>query len=184
MRLPDGTLLCPTSTERDDVGRPVWECRLERTPDLGRTWARNGPLNDWREIAAIQPALLQWPDGRLQALCRTMQGRLAACDSSDGGRTWGAMRLTELPNPNSGVDGVVLRNGRAVLCYNPTAPPPGEWGGPRTPLVLAVSEDGVVWRDTVTLPATPLVLAVSGMAWCGAMPSRWRMSRASIPIRR
>jgi predicted neuraminidase len=155
VRLADGTLLCPASTESEAAGRPLWECFIERTPDLGRTWERSGPLNDWREIAAVQPALLLWPDGRLRALCRTMQGFMAACDSADGGGAWGAMALTALPNPNSGIDGVVLRDGRAVLCYNPTVTPPGEWGGPRTPLMLAVSDDGMVWRDAVTLEDGP-----------------------------
>jgi predicted neuraminidase len=155
LRLPDGTLLCPSSTEREQDGRLAWECFIERTPDLGRSWERSAPLNDWREIAAIQPSLLLWPDGRLQALCRTMQGRIATCWSEDGGWSWEPMTLTDLPNPNSGIDSVALRDGRAVLCYNPTSPPPDKWGGPRTPLVLAVSEDGLAWRDAVTLEDGP-----------------------------
>jgi len=84
-----------------------------------------------------------------------MQGRIATCWSQDEGRTWSRMELTELPNPNSGIDAVVLRDGRAVLCYNPAVPAPGEWGGPRTPLVLAVSEDGENWRDVGTLENGP-----------------------------
>jgi predicted neuraminidase len=155
VRLSDGLLLCPSSTEGAASGRLVWQCLVERTPDLGRTWARSAPLNDWQEIAAIQPALLAWPDGRIQALCRTMQGRIGTCWSQDAGRNWSRMELTDLPNPNSGIDAVVLYDGRAVLCYNPTVPPPGEWGGPRTPLVLAVSDDGEHWRDAATLEDGP-----------------------------
>ncbi len=160
LRLAGGDLLCPSSSEGEAIGSdgttlPVWEAYIERTGDMGRTWQVTPALNDWRKIAAIQPALIAYPTGRIQMLCRTMQGRIAGCWSEDGGRTWGEMTLTDLPNPNSGIDAVGLRDGRAALCYNPTSPPPGEWGGPRTPLVLAISDDGETWRDAATLEDAP-----------------------------
>ena len=57
--LADGALLCPSSTE--DRG---WRVHLERTPDLGRTWTRIGPLNDGKEFGAIQPSVLFHPRRR------------------------------------------------------------------------------------------------------------------------
>ncbi len=159
LRLAGGDLLCPSSSEGEAIGpngiRPVWEAFIERTSDGRRTWTVTPALNAWREIAAIQPALIAYPTGRLQMLCRTMQGRIAACWSADGGRTWGKMTLTDLPNPNSGIDAVGLRDGRAALCYNPTSPPLDAWGGPRTPLVVALSDDGETWRDIATLEDAP-----------------------------
>jgi predicted neuraminidase len=140
--LEDGTLLCPTSTEHDG-----WRVHLERTSDLGQTWQRTPPLNDGKEIGAIQPSILNW-NGRLQILCRSKQGKLAQAWSDDMGKTWSEMTLTDLPNPNSGTDAVTLRDGRSVLIYNNT--PRG-----RSPLNLAVSKDGKNWEMVLTLEDQP-----------------------------
>ena len=137
--LGDGALLCPSSTE--NLG---WRAHLERTPDLGESWQRLAPLNTRREFAAIQPCILTYPDGRLQVLCRTRQGVIAECWSSDRGLSWERMQATSLPNPDSGIDAVSLHDGRAVLAYNPSSEA-------RTPLCLAVSSDGEVWRDALAL---------------------------------
>jgi predicted neuraminidase len=54
------------------------------------------------------------------------------------------MQATALPNPDSGIDAVALRDGRALLAYNPSPEA-------RTPLCLAVSGDGLLWRDILVL---------------------------------
>jgi predicted neuraminidase len=148
--LADGTLLCGSSTE--DAG---WRVHMERTADLGRTWTRSQPLHDGKTIGAIQPTILVHPAGKLQILCRSRQGRVSEAWSSDGGRTWSKMALTTLPNPNSGIDAVTLRDGRHLLVYNPTTPRPGKWGGPRTPLSVAISDDGKLWNDGLVLEKAP-----------------------------
>ena len=53
VELSSGDLLCPSSTE--DHG---WRVHFERTRDWGQTWETTGPLNDGREISAIQPSIL------------------------------------------------------------------------------------------------------------------------------
>jgi predicted neuraminidase len=141
--LPGGAILCPSSTEH--LG---WRVHLERTPDRGETWDKTGPLNARREFGAIQPCILTYPDERMQLLCRTRQRVIAACWSTDGGRSWGPMAATALPNPDSGIDAVALRDGRAVLVYNPSRQA-------RTPLRVAVSVDGDVWRDSLVLEDGP-----------------------------
>jgi len=141
--LPDGSLLCPSSSE--DAG---WRVHLERTADLGRTWSKSGPLNDGREFAAIQPAILTHPGGRLQILCRSKQGYLTECRSADGGNTWTAMRTTALPNPDSGIDALTLADGRHVLVSNPTT-------SDRTPLAVAVSNNGTTWTTVAVLECGP-----------------------------
>ena len=85
VQLADGTLLCPSSTEHAG-----WRVHLERTTDLGGTWAKTEPLNDGKEFGAIQPTVLFHPQNRLQLLCRTRQNVIAECWSEDGGKTWGA----------------------------------------------------------------------------------------------
>jgi predicted neuraminidase len=141
--LADGSLLCPTSTE--DQG---WRVHLERTPDLGKTWTRIGPLNDGKEFAAIQPSILFHPNDTLQILCRSRQGKIVEAWSRDGGATWGPIQATALPNPSSGTDAVTLKDGRAILIYNHT--PKG-----RTPLNVAISDDGKTWKAGPVLEDEP-----------------------------
>jgi predicted neuraminidase len=149
--LPDGTLLCGSSTE--NAG---WRVHFERTADLGRTWERVGPIHDGRTFGAIQPTLLTRPDGTVLALCRNQNGNgsILSTSSADGGRTWSELRPTALPNPNSGIDGVTLKNGRHVLIYNHTHRGQGMPRG-REMLNLAVSEDGETWQAGLVLDNEP-----------------------------
>jgi predicted neuraminidase len=143
VQLANGDLLCPTSTEQGG-----WRVHFERTSDLGKTWQSTPPVNDGREIGAIQPSILFYPGNRLEAVGRTRQGRVFQIWSEDGGTTWGKMSLTALPNPNSGTDAVTLRDGRQLLVYNHTAKG-------RSPLNVAISADGEPWRPAVTLEDEP-----------------------------
>ncbi|MHC4645383.1 MAG: sialidase family protein [Planctomycetota bacterium] len=143
IQLPDGVLLCGSSTE--DKG---WRVHFERSKDMGRTWEFIGPINDGKEFGAIQPTLLTYADGRIQALCRSQQSRITESWSSDAGRTWSKMVATSLPNPNSGIDAVTLSDGRQLLVYNHTA-------DGRSPLNVAVSEDGKVWKAALVLEDEP-----------------------------
>ena len=141
IQLDDGTLLCPTS---DEPARDNWVVYFSRTPDLGHTWEEVGPCNNYREYAAIQPTLLAYPDGRIQALCRTKQKLIGQIWSDDGGRSWSDMTLTDLPNPSAGICGVTLADGRQLLVYNHS---PEE----RTPLMVALSTDGSNWKPVMVL---------------------------------
>ncbi|MCK4819535.1 exo-alpha-sialidase, partial [bacterium] len=142
IQLEDGTLLSPTSTEHDG-----WEIQLERSTDLGKSWSSSGSLNEGKEIGAIQPTILKYQDRRMQLLSRTENGYISECWSEDGGITWGEMRLTSLLNPNSGIDAVTLNDWRQLLVFNPTG---GDWGA-RVPLSLAVSKDGISWKQLFDL---------------------------------
>ncbi len=137
--LEDGRMLCPSSTEHDG-----WRVHFEWTSDFGQSWQRTSSIGDGRNIQIIQPTLFMHPDQRLQALCRSRQGFIAELWSSDGGRTWSEPRLTNLPNPNSGLDGLTLADGRHLLVHNP-------FSRCRTPLVVSLSEDGKTWREIATL---------------------------------
>ncbi len=108
--LPDGSLLCGASTENNG-----WRIHMERTSDLGATWERTPPLNDGKELSLIQPTILQWPSGKTQILCRSKQGKIFASWMSDDWKSWGPIRPTMLPNPNSAIDAVMLKDGRALL---------------------------------------------------------------------
>ena len=135
--LPDGVLLCGSSTEHAG-----WTVHMERTADFGKTWEQSPTLNDGRKLRAIQPTILvesKENPPRLRILCRTESGRIGQSTSADGGKTWEPLALTDLPNPDSGIDAVTLRDGTHLLIYNPT-----RLG--RSPLSVAVSVDSKTWK--------------------------------------
>lgn len=143
VQLANGDILSPSSTEHDG-----WQVHFERTSDLGKTWETTGPVNDGKKIAAIQPSILFHDSKHLEAIGRTLQSKLFSVESEDGGKTWGEMTLTDVPNPNSGTDAVTLHDSRFLLIYNPTTKG-------RTPLRVALSQDGKKWDDLLTLEDTP-----------------------------
>jgi predicted neuraminidase len=149
VRLADGTLLSPSSTETTD--RPSrWRVHFERSTDGGATWTRvavPAPA-DGREIDAIQPSILVHAGGRLEAVGRTRAGRLFQTWSADGGRTWSPLTLGALPNPSAGTDALTLRDGRHLLVYNHTP-------DARSPLNVALSRDGVTWEAALVLEREP-----------------------------
>ena len=142
VQLANGDLLCPSSLE--DNG---WHLQFERSPDLGQTWQVAAPSSA-DGINAIQPSILLHPGNRLQALARCKEGAICEAWSADNGKSWGAVTLTTLPNPNSGLDAVTLRDGRRLLVYNHTAKG-------RSPLNVAVSKDGKQWQSALTLEDQP-----------------------------
>jgi predicted neuraminidase len=143
VQLANGDILAGSSSEHDG-----WRVHFERSTDNGATWTTTPPLNDGKTIPAIQPSILQHPDGRLQAVGRTRSGRLFETWSSDQGRTWDALALTALPNSSVGTDAVTLQDGRFLLVYNHT--PKG-----RSPLNVAVSADGRTWQAALVLENEP-----------------------------
>ena len=151
--LAGGTWLCPSSTEGGEAG---WQVHFELTRDAGRTWEIIGPVEKGNKLDAIQPSVLFHRDGWLQALCRTRNGVIAATWSSDSGKKWSPLEAVGLPNPNSGIDAVTLADGRQLLVYNHSAPPPDRpTKGVRYPLDVAISSDGVKWQHVLTLEDQP-----------------------------
>jgi predicted neuraminidase len=142
--LKDGTLLCPSSTEHAG-----WQVHVEWTKDGGKTWDKTKPLCDGKTQHAIQPTVLQTKTG-LQMLCRTRTpGKILQATSTDQGATWSALEPIDLVNPNSGIDGVTLNDGRHLLVYNHT-----QRG--RSPLNVAVStDDGKTWQAAAVLETNP-----------------------------
>ncbi len=148
VQLPNGYLLCPSSTE--SVEKNEWRVHFERTPDLGSTWTRTlpAPLDTGKELNAIQPSILFHGGDTLQAVGRTREARLFQTWSKDGGRTWSPVVPTETPNPNSGTDAVTLRDGRHLLVYNPVTKG-------RSPLSIGISRDGKTWQEALILEKDP-----------------------------
>ena len=149
VRLQDGTIISPSSTESDaDPSR--WRVHFERSSDGGKTWTIVRPQTpvSAREFDAIQPSILLHSTNRLQAVGRTRDQYVFQTWSNDNGRTWDPLMLTDLPNPNAGIDAVTLRDGRHLIVYNHTKKG-------RSPLNVAVSRDGKVWEAALVLERDP-----------------------------
>ena len=136
--LKNSILLCPSSTENDG-----WRIHMEMTPDNGDTWERTPDLNE-KNIGVIQPSILMHPDGKIQILCRSRQSQILTSWSEDNGKHWSGLIPSGLPNPNSGIDAVSLKDGRQILVYNHLVTG-------RNILNIAVSDDGVNWKAAALL---------------------------------
>ena len=148
LSLKNGRLLCPSSTENEG-----WKVHFEVSPDNGKTWQVIGPIDRKGKLNAIQPTLLNHGKGRFQILCRTRESVVAESWSSDWGKTWSNLSATSLPNPNSGIDGVTLIDGRHLLVYNHTTRSKSLNG--REMLNVAISRDGKLWNVVHTLEREP-----------------------------
>lgn len=144
-------LYCASSTEGNG-----WKVHFEVTTDWGNTWKKIAPINDGKTINAIQPSILTYQDGRLQVLCRSRNRAVVESWSADGGKTWSPVVATNLPNNNSGTDAVTLKDGRQLLVYNHVKPPGELTKGARTPLNVAISEDGKNWSAALVLEDSPI----------------------------
>jgi arylsulfatase A len=109
--------------------------------DEGLTWFASRPLAGYGNI---QPAVLPKKDGTLIAYMRENGPlhRIRVAESRDEGVTWGAVGVTELPNPGSGLDALRLSNGHWLLIYNDTV-------RGRNRLAVSISDDeGKSWKWT------------------------------------
>lgn len=151
--LKNGELLCPTSTEE---GGP-WRVYFERAKPPFTQWTRSPLLATQDGHGGIQPTILSHPDGRLQALCRCDdQGdRILESWSNDQGVNWTPLQPTSLPNPNSGIDGLTLADGKQLLIYNHTQKK-GNGSKPRARemINLAMSQSEGKWLACETLEWT------------------------------
>jgi len=151
--LKDGiTLMSPSSTEGNG-----WQVHFEATKDWGKTWTMIGPINPPKDsVNAIQPSILFHKDGSLQILARSLNRAVLTSWSKDKGKTWSPLAKTSLPNNNSGTDAVTLQDGRQLLVYNHVLPPGKLTKGARTPLNVAISNDGIKWYAAAILEDSPI----------------------------
>jgi predicted neuraminidase len=168
--LADGTIVSGSSVE----AYKTWAAWIERSTDNGASWKKIGPITvteeqdkaeppapdppmDSPEIRAkdhgprqfegiIQPSVVRLSGRhlRLYARSRTLAAKVVVADSFDDGVTWTKTHFLDVPNNNSGLDAVALKDGRVVMIFNDT--PRG-----RSPLNLAVSRDGEHFRVFATL---------------------------------
>lgn len=160
--LINNRLVCGSSTEGDG-----WRLHFEIYDLATKQWKYVGPVEaedairtdkpeKQQPIFIIQPSIIKLKDGRLQVLCRTRNAKIGTSFSSDGGDTWSKVTLLDMPNNQSGTDAVTLKDGRHALIYNNFETVLGTPKGPRTPISIALSDDGTNWQHTLTLEDSPI----------------------------
>lgn len=194
--LRNGTIVSGTSVE----SYSSWAAWIDRSTDNGKTWTKIGPIGpitvpsqptppsppDQAEHVSgiIQPTIVPLGNRHLRLYARSTSdiGRICIADSFDDGLTWTQAHPTDLPNPNSGIDAVALRDGRVALIYNNTVTG-------RTPLNLAVSTDGEHFKIFATLEDQPgeysYPAIIQGKAGELDMTYTWNRKRirfATIPL--
>lgn len=171
--LADGTIVSGTSFEAYET----WAAWVERSKDDGKSWTKIGPITisaavdeaetpapappegspglqaadkgPRKSIGIIQPSVVSLGGKHLRIYARsqTLASKIAVADSFDDGVTWSQARFLNLPNNNSGIDAVALKDGRVVLIFNNTT-------RGRSPLNLAISGDGEHFSIFATLEDT------------------------------
>ena len=100
----------------------------------------------------MQPSVVRRKDGVLVAYSRDNgppPKRILVSTSKDDGKSWTFAKDTEIPNPGSSVEAIVLKDGRWVLVYNDT-----EKG--RNSLAISMSDDeGATWKWTRHIEKQP-----------------------------
>lgn len=147
LKLKNGTLLAPASTEKNKKWIPF----IDVSYDDGLTWQFNGlmerPKYKGAYVGLIQPTLWESAKG-VHCFMRSNKGAIYRSDSFDNGITWSKPSRTRLPNNNSGIDCVKDDSERLWLIYNPVDV---NWGV-RHPLSLAVSTDNGKHFTEVIIP--------------------------------
>jgi len=146
VQLQNGNILCPSSVESESG---EWSIHLEITNENLTYW-KKVKIDKDDSVGVIQPTILKHPDGKLQMLCRSSQNSIYQTWSADNGLHWSKLEITSLPNPNSGIDAVATDNGKFILIYNPLLHGT-EWFNGRNVLYVAVSDNGMDWKDIFQL---------------------------------
>jgi predicted neuraminidase len=134
LELPSGRILVPMYSDGYSYGI------MGISDDGGATWYGSEPIVGFGNI---QPALMRRSSGELVAYMRDNgppPKRVHRATSKDDGITWTNAVDTDIPNPGSSLDGVVLKNGNWMLIYNDTE-------RQRNSLVVSLSDDeGKTWK--------------------------------------
>ncbi|UIR55272.1 exo-alpha-sialidase [Sphingobacterium sp. SRCM116780] len=146
LTLKNGVILSPSSTESKEE---IWKAHIEVSQDKGKTWTVR-KINPDSPIQVIQPSVLLHKDGRIQVLCRSKENSVMTAFSKDQGKTWDDWTPTNLLNPNAATDAIQLKNGYYMIVYNPDIAGKDWWEG-RTKLRVALSKDGIKWKDAMQL---------------------------------
>ncbi len=142
-QLPSGRILVPMYSDGYSFGI------MGVSDDGGYSWTASEPIVGY---GCIQPSVLRKKDGTLTAYLRDNgppPKRAHISYSKDDGVSWTAAKDTEIPNPGTSLEAIVLKDGHWIMVYNDL-----EQG--RYSLVAALSDDeGATWKWHRHLEGSP-----------------------------
>lgn len=134
IELPSGRILVPLYSDGFSFGL------MGISDDGGQSWHASEPIVGFGNI---QPSVVRKKNGELVAYMRDngpAPKRIMKSVSKDQGETWSPAEDTELFNPGTSVEAIVLKDGRWVMAHNDV-----EKG--RTSLAIVMSDDeGQTWK--------------------------------------
>ncbi len=108
--------------------------------DVGKSWSASSPIVG---LGPIQPTIVRKSDGTLVAYLRdsgSLPYRAMKSVSTDNGDTWSFAEDTDILNPGSSLEVIVLKNGHWLMLYNDTE-------DNRRSFAAALSDDeGQTWK--------------------------------------
>lgn len=134
LTLPSGRILLPLYSDGFYVGLTAI------SDDGGASWRAGSPMVG---VGLNQPSVVRKKNGALTAYMRD-EGpppkRVQISESQDEGETWSLAMESDIPNPDSSLEVIALKDSRWVMAYNDQ-----EEGRDR--LALALSDDeGETWK--------------------------------------
>lgn len=134
LELPSGRIILPLYSDGFSFGL------MAISDDAGKTWHASEPIVGFGNI---QPSVVRKKNGGLVAYMRDngpAPKRIMMSVSKDQGESWTGAEDTQIPNPGTSVEAIVMKDGRWVIAYNDL-----ERG--RTSLALSMSDDeGQTWK--------------------------------------
>ena len=136
IELPSGRIILPLYSDGYSFGL------MGLSDDHGQTWQASEPIIGG---GGVQPSVVRRKSGELVAYLRDNgppPKRILVSTSKDDGQSWTFSKDTELPNPGSSVEAIVLQDGRWIMVYNDTEKA-------RNSLAVSMSDDeGLTWKWT------------------------------------
>lgn len=135
---------------------PIYQEFLGKFPELLWLVECHGMLTYQKTRIAggcstFQPSLMPFGEECAEVLTRdyTSAKKIHFSSSNDGGMGWSPMTATELPNPDAGISGLRLSDGRLLIAFNDSAKD-------RSNLTLAIAaKNGKGWKRVAVLENEP-----------------------------
>jgi len=147
LSLKDGGLMLPIYHEC--LGKFPEMLHIRRHPSKqGIAWLK-ARITGGRSF--IQPAMVALGPSSAAVFLRSCleERAVTRAVTTNGGNTWSETLTLDLPNPDSGLDALLLPDGRILLVFNDSK-------DNRENLTLAISsDDGINWTRVATLECTP-----------------------------
>ena len=148
-----GRLLVPVASTPDVRKVNHFKSWCFLSDDGGKTWRLGKGKVDLPKRGAMEPEVIELPDGRVLMVLRSQLGYIAASYSKDGGDTWSkpidwGVKAPEAPATLRRIPAT----GDLLLIWNNTFAKGKNHRGKRTPLTAAISSDGgKTWKHTRNL---------------------------------